>query len=282
MPGQRHQITKLAAGIAVAVLLTAFIVTPSPGGRGALAAASDVRLASVDCAGSPEVVEVKNFGNEGQDLAGWQLQSDGDAPFQLTQAGIIPAGGSIFIESGTNAQATFTWSQSQVFRDNDASDYARLVDNSGATRGQTACAQAPAAPTPTPAPSPTPAADGVPNGGGRPGTPDGLLSPAMFIYAGGSIIGAVVGLSATWLGVSVSLDHRRKRRRGGAPEAESAGRPPQALAAPVDSTMSAAPDDTPAWRPDVTAQPLLLALIVALVAAILVALMQSSDSTRRR
>ncbi len=282
MPGKLHLLAKVAAGAVTTALLAAIIMTPSPGGKSALAAASDVRLAAVDCAGSPEVVEVKNFGNEGQDLTGWQLQSDGDAAFDLTPAGTIPAGGSIFIESGANAQATFTWSQSQIFRDNDASDYARLVDNTGTTRGQTACGQAAVSPTPTPTPSPTPAAGGVPNGGGRPGPSDGLLSPAMFIYAGGSIIGAVVGLSATWMGVSLGLDHKRRRRRSSASEAESGKPHPLARPAPAAQAIEAAPDDNRAWRPELTAQPLLLALIVALVAAILVALMQSPDSTRRR
>ncbi|HET8944625.1 MAG TPA: lamin tail domain-containing protein, partial [Dehalococcoidia bacterium] len=178
-------ITKVSAVPVGAALLALIIAMPGPVGTGAFAAASDVRLASVDCAGNPELVEVKNFGNEGQDLTGWQLQSDGDAPFSLTQAGVIPAGGSIFIESGPNAQAALRWSQSQTFRDNDASDFARLVDNTGATRAQTACAQAATSATATP--TPTRAAGGVPNGGGRQGTSGGLLSPAMFIYAGGSI-----------------------------------------------------------------------------------------------
>jgi hypothetical protein len=273
-------ITKVSAVPVGAALLALFIAMPGPAGTGAFAAASDVRLAAVTCAGNPEVVEVKNFGNEGQDLTGWQLQSDGDAPFSLTQAGIIPAGGSIFIESGPNAQAAFRWSQSQVFRDNDASDFARLVDNTGATRAQTACAQAATSATATP--TPTPAAGGVPNGGGLPGTSGGLLSPAMFIYAGGSIVGAIAGLSLAWMGVSVGLD--RRRRRQNAVRESDLGEPDRpGPAVPVAAALAAAPNGTQARRPEVAAQPLLLALIVALVAAILVALlMPSADSTRRR
>ena len=272
-------ITKVSAVPVGAALLGLFIAMPGATGSGAFAAASDVRLATVDCAGNPELVEVKNFGNEGQDLTGWQLQSDGDAPFSLTQAGVIPAGGSIFIESGPNAQAAFRWSQSQIFRDNDASDFARLVDNTGVNRAQIACAQA-ASPTATP--TPRPAAGGVPNGGGRQGTSGELLSPAMFIYAGGSIVGAIAGLSLAWMGVSVGLD-RRKRRQNAVRES-GLGEPDRpGPADPAGAALAAAPNGTRRRRPEVAAQPLLLALIVALVAAILVALlMPSVDSTRRR
>lgn len=263
---------------------------PRPGQAAALAAASDVRLANVDCTGNPEVVEVKNFGDEGQDLIGWQIQSDGNAPFDLTPSGTIPAGGSIFIESGAAAQATFRWSQSEIFRDNDPSDYARLMDNMGAPRGQIACAQATATATASPTPavaagtaSPTPAAGGVPNGGGPPGPPDGLLSPAKLIYAGGLIVGAVIGFTVTWLGISFGLDHRR-RRRNAAPAARAAGPNLKAQAAPQPAMAAAARGDaTRAWRqPDPAAQSLLLAIVVALAAAILVALLlQSQHSTTR-
>ncbi len=280
MPAKRVSITKVLASPVGAALLALFIAMPGPTGNGAFAAASDVRLAAVTCAGNPEVVEVKNFGNEGQDLTGWQLQSDGDAPFSLTRAGIIPAGGSIFIESGPNAQSAFRWSQSQVFRDNDPSDFARLVDNTGANRAQTACAQAATSPTATP--TPTPAAGGVPNGGGPLEPSGGLLSPAMFIYAGGSIIGAVAGISLAWVGVSLGLE-RRRRRQSSAQEAEPAEFDRRELAVPAALAIATTPNGMRARRPEVAAQPLLLALIVALAAAILVALlMPSADSTGRR
>ncbi|HET9476936.1 MAG TPA: lamin tail domain-containing protein [Dehalococcoidia bacterium] len=279
MPANRMSITKVSAVPVGAALLALFIAMNDPTGNGAFAAASDVRLAAVACAGNPEVVEVKNFGDEGQDLTGWQLHSDGDAPFSLTQAGIIPAGGSIFIESGPNAQSAFRWSQSEIFRENDTSDFARLVDNTGATRAQTACAQAAASPTATP--TPEPAVGGVPNGGGLPGPSDSVLTPAMFIYAGGSIIGAVVGLSLAWMGVSLGLDRRRKRRgtATGTESAEDRGAP----AVPAALAIAAPANGMRVRRAEVATPPLLLALIVALVAAILVALlMPSADSTGRR
>jgi len=252
------------------------------GGGPAAAAASDVRLAGVDCAASPEVVEVKNFGTTEQDLTGWKLQSDGNDPFDLTPAGTIPAGGSIFIESGPGAQVTLKWSQSQIFRDNDSTDYAKLVDNTGATKGQTACAQATAAPTAAPTPTPTPTAGQVPNGGGPPGTPDGVLSPVALIYAGGSVIGAIVGLSVAWMGFGLGLERLRKRGKGAEKDAEadSPAEVSQELAPVVVASARAA---RAPGKPAASAQPLLIALVVALGAAVLVALLlQSQDSSGRR
>jgi len=236
----------------------------------------------VDCTANPEVVEVKNFGDAEQDLTGWQLESDGNDPFSLTPAGTIPAGGSIFIESGPGAQATFKWSQSQIFRDNDPTDYVKLVDDTGATKGQTACAQATAAPTAAPTPTPTPAPGLVPNGGGPPGAPDQVLSPAMLIYAGGSAIGAVVGLSVTWMGVGLGLEQRRKRRKGSEEDPEP--EPPVAMAPEPAPAMVPAPrPKRPHRRPAAATQPLLVAIIVALIAAVFVALlMQSQDSSAHR
>lgn len=272
---------KRTAGLGAAGLL-ALAAALVYGGGAAAAVASDVRLAGVDCAASPEVVEVKNFGNTEQDLTGWKLQSDGNDPFDLAPAGTIPAGGSIFIESGPGAQATFKWSQSQIFRDNDPTDYAKLVDNTGATKGQTACAQATAAPTAAPTPTPTPTAGQVPNGGGPPGAPDGVLTPVTLIYAGGSVIGAVVGLSVTWMGVGLGLEQRRKRRKGAEEDAE-ADAPTEAPQEPAPVVVAPARAWRAPGRQAASAQPLLIALVIALGAAVLVALLlQSQDSSGRR
>lgn len=269
-----------ATGAGTAGLLAFLAAAVVSGGGSAVAAASDVRLAGVDCASSPEVVEVKNFGTDNQSLSGWKLQSDGNDPFDLTSAGTIPAGGSIFIESGPGAQAALKWSASQVFRDNDPTDYAKLVDDTGATKGQTACAQATAAPTAAPTPTPTPAAGAVPNGGGPPGAPDELLSPAMLIYAGGSAIGAVVGLAVAWMGIGFGLEQRRKRRKGAEDQPEP--EPPTAMAAEPSSVSVTAPRAA-SRRLAAPTQPLLVAIIVALTAAVFVALlMQSQDSSGRR
>jgi hypothetical protein len=244
------------------------------------AAASDVRVAGADCAATPEVVEVKNFGDQDQSLAGWKLLSDGDQPFDLTPAGTIPAGASIFIESGPGAQASLKWSTSQVLRDNDPADYARLVDDAGVSKGQVACAQATPVPTAAPTPTATPAAGQVPNGGGPPGAPDQLLSPVTLIYAGGSMLGALAGISVAWMGVGLGLEQRRKRRKDFEPEIDP--EPPTA-SAPEAAQMIASPQVTALRdRPSVMREPLLMAIVVALVAAVLVALLLQSQDSRRK
>lgn len=274
--------------VAVSFGIVAVVVTVVAQAGPARAAASDVRVARVDCAGNPEVVEVKNYGTDEQSLAGWKLQSDGNDPFDLTPAGVIPAGASIFIESGPGAQATFKWSDSQVFRDNDATDYARLVDNAGVPKGQIACAQATAAPTAAPTATPTLTADQVPNGGGPPGAPDGVLSPAMLIYAGGSVIAAAVAFTVTWLGVGVGLEQRKRRRKTAGEAGWAAGLPqpdlvePEPASAPA-AIMPASRARVAVRRQKASSEPLVLAMIVAIAAAILVALlMQSQGSTKQR
>ncbi len=275
-PSRTNRVVQ-AAVLGVVTVGTAFLAFSA---TGASAAASDVRLARVDCAASPEVVEIKNNGDQEQDLTGWKLESDGNDPFLLSPAGTIPAGASIFVESGPGAQAAFTWSQSQIFRDNDPTDYARLVDNTGATRSQTACAQATAAPTAQPS-SPTPAGQ-VPNGGGPPGTPDHLVSPLTLIYLGGSAMAAVVGAALSWMGIGAGLERRRKRRARA--EADAGAEPV------AEPTVEAAPEPgEPQPKPgrrrqrESSPQPLLLALIVALAAAILVVLlMQAGEGPKRR
>lgn len=244
----------------------------------AVRAAADVRLGDVTCSGAPEVVEVRNFGDEGQDLTGWQLQSDGDAPFDLTPSGTIPANGSIFIESGPAARGTFQWSQSEVLRDNDPSDYARLVDSAGSIRGQVACAEGGVAATPTPTPvvaaaTATPAADGIPQGGGPPVPTEGVLSPALMIYVGGSLVGAVLGLGSAWLGISLTADRIRRRSR---PEASAPAPEPPA----ADPRISVRPAEGVVRDEQQAARPLLLAIIVALLGAILVAMLVQSQDRR--
>ena len=38
---------------------------------------SDVRIASIDCKGKPEVVVIENSGASTQDLTGWKVSDDG-------------------------------------------------------------------------------------------------------------------------------------------------------------------------------------------------------------
>ncbi|HSP54262.1 MAG TPA: lamin tail domain-containing protein [Dehalococcoidia bacterium] len=271
-----------AAGLGVVTVSTAVLAFSA---ASASAAASDVRLAGVNCAASPEVVEIKNYGDQEQDLTGRKLESDGNDPFSLSAAGTIPAGASIFVESGPGAQAAFTWSQSQIFRDNDPTDYARLVDNTGVTKSQAACAQATAAPTapPTAAPTSTKPAGQVPNGGGPPGTPDHLVSPLTLIYLGGSAMAAVAGAALSWMGIGAGLERRRKRRAGADAEASDVAVPEPTVVEVSLTPIQPQAKPRREGQHEFSSQPLLLALIVALAAAILVALLtQAGEGPKRR
>jgi hypothetical protein len=246
----------------------------------AAATVAELKIADLDCNGSPEVVEIENEGPDPQDLAGWKLLSNPAATesFDLTQIGSLPAGSSVFIESGPSAEATFKWSSSQVFRDNDPSDFVRLVDETGQTRDQAACsAQATTSPSPSPSqslvPTPTPTtapAVNVPNGGGPPGDVAGIpSSPLAAIVAGGALlgIGATV-LSTAWLGAST-----RSRRRGEPADAGERALTPPSIHVPITRAPEAALD---------ASRPLLLTLVVAIAAAIVVFLLfQHSDARNR-
>lgn len=263
----------IGRGAGLAAVLLACIALGSA--RGA-AAAADVKIASLDCTSNPEVVELTNSGDESQDLAGWQLQSDpiGSQSYDLTQIGVLAPGSSVFIESGPNAEATFTWSTEDIFRTDDPDDFARLVDSSGSTRSEEACAAvvqptASTEPTPTIAPAATPTAapaDGVPDGGGPPtGGAASLVNPLTVVVAGGSLAGAGgMALLAMWLSGAVSLLKRREPM-----VFETPPPPPPPL---MRSSSRRAQSST---------EPLVLALVVALCAAIVVALVLPAFSHRK-
>ena len=201
----------------------------------------NVAIARLDCNGSPEVVEVKNVGNQTQNFTGWKLLSDpvSSESFDLTPLMMLAPGASVFIESGPGAMGTFKWSDQQIFRDNDPTDFVRITDNGGATMGEVACAAAQVTPTPAataaPTAAPTPArtaaaatrtpAPAVPNGGGPPGSSDELLSPIALVSLGASLAGAgALALGATSLR-ALRLGRTRAKRpgKGSKPLAENAG-----------------------------------------------------------
>jgi hypothetical protein len=262
----------------LAVSSLAALVALSSNGTAA-AAVAELKIADLDCNGSPEVVEIENEGPDPQDLAGWKLLSNppGTESFDLTPIGSLPAAASVFIESGPSAEATFKWSSSQVFRDNDPTDFARLVDETGQTRDEAACsAQATTSPSPSPsqspAPTPTPTtapAGNVPNGGGPPGDVSDIpSSPLAAIVAGGALLGiGATAVSAAWLGAST-----RSRRRG-----EPAGTERNLTPPSIHVPITRAPE--PALE---VSRPLLLTLVVAIAAAIVVSLLfQHSDARNR-
>ena len=140
-----------------------------------------IRIAELQCNGDPEVVAIENAGDTAQQLAGWQLESDpAGEVFDLSVLGGLAPGASIFIQAGPSAAGVFKWGTSFVLRDDDSTDYVRIVDNNGATVDQVNCgSEIPSEPSPTVSP-----ANGVPNGGGAPPLPDGPLTPLTLIAAG--------------------------------------------------------------------------------------------------
>ena len=185
------------------------------------AQAAQVRVTELQCSRDPETVAITNQGINAQDLTGWSLKSDPVASesFDLTAVGVLGAGVTVFVESGPAASGTFVWSSNFVFRDGDASDFVRVLDNTGAVvhevncQGTTASASAvpTAAPTSTPArptPAPTAApADVVPLGGGPPTASSGsfvLLMLAVGLLAIGG--GALTVLTTSPAGTRVPVE----------------------------------------------------------------------------
>lgn len=256
-------------GTLLAVVLLALVALSSTGN---VAAAADVRIASLDCDSSPEVVDLTNSGDESQDLAGWKLLSDplADQSYNLTPIGVLAPGSSVFVESGPGSEATFTWSNEDIFRAGDPNDFARLVDAQGSTVSEVACAgvqaTSTAAPTPTTAPpAPTATAapiDGVPEGGGPPSADAGaIMTPLTAVVAGASLAGAgSLTFVALWLAGAVTALRRRE------PVVFDLPPPPPSPPTPSGTRR----------RSQATSEPLILAMVVALIAAILVALILPS------
>src|SRR3990170_772947 len=138
------------------------------------AQAPDIRIAELKCNGDPELVAIENAGDAAQQLAGWKLQSDpASEVFDLSVLGGLQSGVSIFIQAGPAATGVFKWGTQFVFRDDDPTDYVRIVDNNGATVDQVNCGgPTPAAPSPTANP-----ANGVRGGGGSPRFPEAAAAP---------------------------------------------------------------------------------------------------------
>lgn len=190
--------TKLALGSALAIAL-ALVAVSSVGAQG-----PDVQISKLECiddtnvAGIQELVVIENLGDVTQDFTGWELQSDppGSEVYDLSQLGSLPKGASVRIESGPSASGVFKWGLESIFRDDDPTDYARIVDDTGAIVHQVNCAGG-ATPTPSPTPSPKPSLAGeIPNGGGLPPVAEGAVWPTITLLIGGSIAVAGVALIA--------------------------------------------------------------------------------------
>jgi hypothetical protein len=179
---------------ALAIALTSAAVSPA-GAQG-----PDVRIDEdqLDCNGDPELVVIENLGDAAQTLAGWELQSDppDSEVFDLTVLGGLAPGASISIQSGPSAGGVFKWGLELIYRDDDPTDYARIVDDTGEIVHQVNCA-AGTTPTPSPTPSPEPSPpNGVPNGGGPPPVTEGAMWPVVTLLIGGSLAVAGVAMIA--------------------------------------------------------------------------------------
>jgi len=211
------------------------------------AQAAQVRVTELQCSRDPELVAVTNQGVSDQDLTGWSLKSDPVATetYDLTAVGVLAPSVTVFVESGPAASGTFVWSQDFIFRDGDASDFVRIVDNTGAVVDEVNCqgtspaasaaptaaptSTPPAAPTSTPtrapATAPTPApADVVPLGGGPPAPTSGtylvLMLAVGFFAIGG---GALMVLTTSPAGTRTSVAGFAGRRPGWAASRRPAG-----------------------------------------------------------
>lgn len=163
----------------------------------------DVQIFELDCDSDPELVVIKNFGDGPQELAGWQLQSDppDSEVFDLSALGGLQPGVSNFIQSGPSASGVFKWGEQFIFRDNDPTDYVRIVDDTGTVVHQVNCGGVAPEPTPSPSPEPSPAGE-VPNGGGPPPLSSDTWSSAVMVLIGGAVAAlGVATITVSWLRV---------------------------------------------------------------------------------
>jgi hypothetical protein len=139
----------------IALLALAALATVSS----AWAQGPDVQIVQLECTGDPELVLIRNLGDAAQTLTGWELQSDppDTEVYDLSVLGSLAPGASVSIQSGPSASGVFKWGLEFVFRDDDPTDYARIVDDTGAVVHQVNCG---ATSTPTPPPGP-PAVGGI-------------------------------------------------------------------------------------------------------------------------
>lgn len=174
----------LAILVLLGALAALFAIQPAT----AQAQSSDAQTLEVDCSGDPEVVTVLN-GATATDFTGWSLVSDpvGEQSFDLTTVGELAAGVSVNVQSGPGATGSLVWSQEEVLRDDDPTDFARLRDDTGATIDEVACGEA----TPTPTAAPTSSPGDVPNGGG-PLAPSS--EPLTILFTGAGLSAAAVVL----------------------------------------------------------------------------------------
>jgi hypothetical protein len=181
----------------------------------------NVSIAELDCDGTPERVVILNSADAQQDLQGWRLESDppGRETFSLSGSGRLSPHHSVTIESGLNAQGPFIWLAGEVFRNDDPTDYVRLLDDMGDVMQEVTCATgtenvSPAAPLQTSAPSAV-MAGAAPAGGGPPSPPSPAFLYPFTLFVGGSM--TLAGLLAIALSTRGVYLVRRSAGKAGAP-----------------------------------------------------------------
>lgn len=181
----------LAAGVLAAGVL-ALGTTMAAGAAGA-------QIKSLDCASTPEVVAITNTGAETQVMTGWKLVSDppDQQSFDLGSIGALSPGETVFIESGPGATGAFIWSKEEVFRDGDATDYARLVSAEGVFFDEVHC---------TAASAPMPTMGAIPDGGGPPGPAADGSVPLLAVGVGSAM--ATLGMVAVVTGLVARAPRR--------------------------------------------------------------------------
>jgi hypothetical protein len=199
--------TRISAVGAVAIaLILALALAAVPAVQ---AGEPEVGIGELECSGNPELVVIENTGGAELNFTGWTLVSDPTASerFDLSALRGLAAGGSVTIQSGPFASGPIqdSWGLEFVLRDGDPADFARIVDDSGATVDEVACAEAQPTPSPTPSSSPTPS--GAIDGGGPPPPPVGSLTPSLLVLVGGSMAAAgaaTFALPFTWFSSGTS------------------------------------------------------------------------------
>lgn len=267
--GLKRATARVSASLILSALVAIAISTAFLQPTATSAQQGGVKIAALKCDTAPEIVQLTNGGTTGADLSGWKLVSDpaGTETFALTPVATLAAGASVFVESGPAATGAFKWSASQVFRDGDASDYARLVDNAGATVQQVACTASP---------------NVVPNGGGPPGDSSALAIGTVAAAAGGVLLTAAALFGLVWMGAGTLLKRRRNPPAVDAVAAtEEARHSPEPAVEVAEAPVEPSRPRGQAAKPDPALWPYLVVVLAAL-AAVLLLFMADSGKSRKK
>ena len=102
---------------------------------------SEVRIASIDCKGKPEVVTIENSGASTRDMTEWKVSDDGlGYTFNFPNGFLMRPGSSVKLVSGGSGQDTESviyWKTRTVW--NNDGDTARRFDPSGETVSEREC-----------------------------------------------------------------------------------------------------------------------------------------------